>query len=94
MNALKTPQGWSLEKLGEYALRPSHAAIMVLNKAHRLLSDALSSGANGKARFFISHAKLDGLPLGVQVIAASGRDDLALAAAQLIEKTYGQASLL
>jgi Asp-tRNA(Asn)/Glu-tRNA(Gln) amidotransferase A subunit family amidase len=38
--------------------------------------------------------KLDGLPLGVQVIAASGRDDLALAAAQLIEKTYGQASLL
>ncbi len=62
-NALKTPQGWSLEKLGEYALRPSHAAIMVLNKAHRLLSGALRSGANGKARFFISHAKLDGLPL-------------------------------
>ena len=62
-NALKTPQGWSLEKLGEYALRPSHAAIMALNKAHRLLNRAISAGANGKARFFISHAKLDGLPL-------------------------------
>ena len=62
-NALKTPQGWSLEKLGEYALRPSHAAIMVLNKAHRLLNRAMSSGANGKACFFISHSKLDGLPL-------------------------------
>jgi len=38
--------------------------------------------------------KLDGLPLGVQIIAASGRDDLALAAAQLIERVYGRASLL
>jgi Asp-tRNA(Asn)/Glu-tRNA(Gln) amidotransferase A subunit family amidase len=38
--------------------------------------------------------KLDGLPLGVQVIAASGRDDLVLSAAQLIEKVYGRASLL
>jgi len=38
--------------------------------------------------------KLDGLPLGVQIIAASGRDDLALAAAQPIEKAYGQASRL
>jgi hypothetical protein len=62
-NALKTPQGWSLEKLGEYALRPSHAAIMSLNKAHRLLSRAMGADTNGKARFFISHAKLDGLPL-------------------------------
>jgi Asp-tRNA(Asn)/Glu-tRNA(Gln) amidotransferase A subunit family amidase len=38
--------------------------------------------------------KLDGLPLGVQVIAASGRDDLALAAARVIERVYGSASLL
>jgi Asp-tRNA(Asn)/Glu-tRNA(Gln) amidotransferase A subunit family amidase len=38
--------------------------------------------------------KLDGLPLGVQVIAASGRDDLVLGAAQLIEKVYGRSSLL
>ena len=62
-NALKTPQGWSLERLGEYALRPGHTAIMVLNKAHYLLNRGLSGRANGKARFFVSHAKLDGLPL-------------------------------
>jgi hypothetical protein len=65
--ALKEPKGWSVEKLGEYALRPAYAAMLALNKAHQLLAydphspDGLTSP--GKARFFISHAKLDGLPL-------------------------------
>jgi hypothetical protein len=65
--ALKEPQGWSVEKLGEYALRPAYAAMLALNKAHQLLEydPATPRGAvgAGKARFFISHAKLDGLPL-------------------------------
>jgi Asp-tRNA(Asn)/Glu-tRNA(Gln) amidotransferase A subunit family amidase len=38
--------------------------------------------------------KLDGLPLGVQIIAASGRDDLALAVALLIERVFERTSLL
>jgi hypothetical protein len=66
-DALKQPQGWSVEKLGEYALRPAYAAMLALNKAHQLLerdpaTPPATAGA-GKARFFISHAKLDGLPL-------------------------------
>jgi len=67
-NALKVPQGWSVEKLGEYALRPAYAGMLALHKAHQLLardpasSDGSASNA-APARFFISHAKLDGLPL-------------------------------
>lgn len=67
VKALGEPQGWSVERLGEYALRPAYAAMLALNKAHQLLEydpvpprDAVGAG---KARFFISHAKLDGLPL-------------------------------
>lgn len=63
---LKVPQGWSVEKLGEYALRPAYAAMLALYKGHQLLARGLA-GPGGtvasKARFFISHAKLDGLPL-------------------------------
>jgi Asp-tRNA(Asn)/Glu-tRNA(Gln) amidotransferase A subunit family amidase len=38
--------------------------------------------------------KVDGLPVGVQLVAAPGREDLALAAAQLIELKYGRESLV
>jgi Asp-tRNA(Asn)/Glu-tRNA(Gln) amidotransferase A subunit family amidase len=38
--------------------------------------------------------KRDGLPIGVQLIAASGREDLVLAAAQLVEAAYGRESML
>lgn len=65
--ALKDPQGWSVEKLGEYALRPAYAAMLALNRAHQqLANDETLQGDpkyHNKARFFISHAKLDGLPL-------------------------------
>ena len=65
--ALRNVQGWSVEKLGEYRLRPAYAAILALSKAHQLLARHSDSHRNesspGSARFFISHAKLDGLPL-------------------------------
>lgn len=65
--ALKIPQAWSVEKLGEYALRPAYAGILALSKAHELLENdpALPAGSRGagRARFFISHAKLDGVSL-------------------------------
>lgn len=64
-SAFQVPQGVSVEKLGEYALRPAYAAMLALHKAHRLLSrDSTTADRNAaRARFFISHAKLDGLPL-------------------------------
>jgi len=65
--ALKNPQAWSVEKLGEYPLRPAYAGILALSKAHELLENdpALPAGSRGagRARFFISHAKLDGVSL-------------------------------
>ena len=61
---LKPRQGWSVEKLGEYAQRPTYAAIMALHRAHRLLvTDRMHPSAGGRVRFFVSHSKLDGLPL-------------------------------
>ena len=68
LKSLGIPQGISVEKLGEYAVRPAYAAILALSRAHRLLFRG-SNDEPGmrlqepKARFFISHAKLDGLPL-------------------------------
>ena len=65
-NALKEPQGWSVEKLGEYPLRPAYAAMLSLHKAHQLLARGLAPAGvvpASKSRFFISHAKLDGLSL-------------------------------
>lgn len=58
--AIGRAQGQSLETLGEYTLRPIYAAMMVLTRCHRLLVHG-RQGTN--ARFFISHAKIDGLPL-------------------------------
>ena len=64
--AISRRQGVSLERLGEYALRPHYAAMLALHRAHRLLA-ASAAGQGGAvsatARFFISHAKLDGLSL-------------------------------
>jgi hypothetical protein len=65
--ALKVSQGWSVEKLGEYAVRPAYAAILALSRSRELLAQDLPATnthfGSDKARFFISHAKLDGLPL-------------------------------
>lgn len=61
--ALESVQSWSVEKLGEYALRPLYAALFVLNRAHRLVAKSSKSKLPPKAVLFISHAKLDGLPL-------------------------------
>jgi hypothetical protein len=64
--SVKALQGWSLEKLGEYALRPAYVTILTLFKAHQLLlagATGKSSVRTPKARFFVSHSKLDGLPL-------------------------------
>lgn len=60
LQVLQRCQAVSVEQLTEYALRPTYAAILTLNKAHRLLA---GKGSDGRATFFISHAKLDGLPL-------------------------------
>jgi Asp-tRNA(Asn)/Glu-tRNA(Gln) amidotransferase A subunit family amidase len=38
--------------------------------------------------------KRDGLPLGVQVIAAAGKEDLVLTAAGVVEAVYGRESML
>jgi len=38
--------------------------------------------------------KRDGLPLGVQLVGASGREDFVLAAAQILESIYGKQSML
>ena len=69
--ALKDPQSLSVEKLGEYPLRPAYAGILALSKAHELLerdpdSPSGTVGA-GRARFFISHAKLDGVSLAQSI---------------------------
>jgi len=65
--ALSEPQSLRLEALGEYALRPAYAGILALSKTHQLLENDPEIPAGrlgaGRAKFFISHAKLDGLSL-------------------------------
>src|SRR5262249_13380243 len=52
VTALKDLQGWSVEKLGEYPLRPVYAAILALSKAHQILDpDSAAAGrSQTKAR--------------------------------------------
>jgi hypothetical protein len=67
---LNETQGKSLESLAEYAIRPDYAAMLALHRAHLLLTSypgKKSSAATAKACFFISHAKLDGLPLAASL---------------------------
>lgn len=51
-------QALQYASLGESAIRPVHAAVHVLSCAWRMLGDQ-----DDRLRLFISHAKLDGLPL-------------------------------
>lgn len=61
---LSTNQTASLEQLGERALRPALGAIRALHEARRCLARALVGGAQPAfLTIFISHAKIDGLPL-------------------------------
>lgn len=57
-----------VQDFGEYALRPTMLALLALHEARLLLARPLQGGQqrgcpNGFLRFFISHAKIDGLPL-------------------------------
>ncbi|HUF62723.1 MAG TPA: toll/interleukin-1 receptor domain-containing protein [Verrucomicrobiales bacterium] len=58
-----------LRDLGEEAVRPAHAAVRVLHHARLLLAGGLGLAAGDKLRFFISHAKMDGLPLALALKA-------------------------
>lgn len=53
--------------LGEFSIRPAMLALRLLHESRRLLARAIPSLGNdaqsGFLRLFISHAKLDGLPL-------------------------------
>jgi hypothetical protein len=52
--------------LGERAIRPAMLALRLLHESRVLLAEALPSAhghKSGYLRFFISHAKMDGLPL-------------------------------
>jgi len=75
--AINALQGRSLEQLGEYAVRPAYVAILTLFKAHQLLLGATavekSDTRAPRARFFVSHAKLDGLPLAYSLCHAIQR---------------------
>jgi hypothetical protein len=66
--SLGTLQLWQCHELGERAIRPAMLALRVLHECRVLLASALSlpvsSGCPpGFMRLFISHAKIDGLPL-------------------------------
>ena len=74
-DALNRRQGRSLESLAEYALRPAYAAILALHRAHRLVTQSAGTGGKAQARFFISHAKLDGLSLAHSMTHTIGRLD-------------------
>lgn len=62
-------QVWPLDKFDEYALRATMVALMALHHARLLLALPLEDSnpsrgrPQGNLRFFISHAKLDALPL-------------------------------
>jgi hypothetical protein len=66
--ALRTLQLGKVHELGEKAIRPAMLALRVLHECRMLLADALSltpppGCSPGFLRLFISHAKIDGLPL-------------------------------
>lgn len=54
-------------RFGEFAIRPANFALFVLHRSRVLLAESLPAFAGqarkGYLRLFISHAKLDGLPL-------------------------------
>ena len=62
---LRNLQAPSLETLGERAQRTTSLVLRALARAHRLLTP--KSQRAGGVRFFVSHAKLDGLPLAASL---------------------------
>ena len=65
-SALGSLQLLQAVRLGERAIRPAMLALRLLHECRVLLSAALGSGSDpkvGHLRLFISHAKMDGLPL-------------------------------
>lgn len=67
---LESLQVQAVQALGEYALRPTMLALLSLHESRRLLALPLQGRPKkptdppyGYLRFFISHAKIDGLPL-------------------------------
>jgi len=65
-SALLKLQWRPVHELGERAIRPAMVALRALHECRRLLAGALPTTATnppGHLRLFISHAKIDGLPL-------------------------------
>jgi hypothetical protein len=63
---LQTVQVCDLHEFGEWAIRPAILALRLIHEARILLTDALPAShdhKSGHLRLFISHAKMDGLPL-------------------------------
>ncbi|WP_171094030.1 toll/interleukin-1 receptor domain-containing protein [Usitatibacter rugosus] len=61
---LKSNQAVVIDQLGERAIRPALVGVRFLHECRRLLATALElKGVPGFLHLFISHAKLDGLPL-------------------------------
>jgi hypothetical protein len=65
---LETLQTRPVQTLGEYAIRPAMVGLLALHEARVLLAEGLgqrdtSGQPAGRLRLFISHAKIDGLPL-------------------------------
>lgn len=62
--ALKSNLVVAVDQLAERALRPAFVSLRVLHEARKLLADALGGTRDAKfLTLFISHAKMDGLPL-------------------------------
>ncbi|MDK2743737.1 MAG: toll/interleukin-1 receptor domain-containing protein [Nitrospira sp. BO4] len=65
-SALASHQLLSLHDLGESAIRPAMLSLRILHECRIRLAEALTnvpSHSAGHLRLFISHAKMDGLPL-------------------------------
>jgi hypothetical protein len=65
---LEALQLLSAYSLGEFAVRPATLALRLLHEARKVLAEGLRDPSTpvesaGKLRLFISHAKMDGLPL-------------------------------
>lgn len=65
--AFNTLQLLQVYSLGESAIRPAMLALRLLHECRLVLADALpaSHGYQGHLKLFISHAKIDGLPLAL-----------------------------
>ncbi len=69
---LAAHQSMDVEQLGEYALRPAYAALWALARSLRLLTAGRPNQPIRKPCFFISHTKLDALPLAQSLLHIIG----------------------